>query len=256
MPRTEVVFFRESNGSVPLVEWLDGGRSRLRRKCTRTEGATAHATTKQALGRDWILARAVLRQGASPTGIPRARAAERAHRSPDLRPQDRCQAHAAAARLPGGHERFGHLPTGGLGLHRALAVDAPAHRGGTVGSDRAPIRAAETSGIEEGTGGETQERVRSWGVQFWRREDHERPRAGGRHLCIASPELAKNSQLRRCNATTLSPQAEPANIRTPTTPPPPRFCWPRATPRVGSARLWSRRSAPDSRLGTRWRALA
>ncbi len=33
MPRTEVVFFRESNGSVPLVGWLDSLQHSAKEKC-------------------------------------------------------------------------------------------------------------------------------------------------------------------------------------------------------------------------------
>jgi len=33
MPRTQVVFFRESNGTIPLVEWLDQLPDKVRDKC-------------------------------------------------------------------------------------------------------------------------------------------------------------------------------------------------------------------------------
>jgi hypothetical protein len=35
MPATEVVLFRESDGSVPLMEWLDKLPSKAQRKCTK-----------------------------------------------------------------------------------------------------------------------------------------------------------------------------------------------------------------------------
>jgi phage-related protein len=33
LPRTELVFFKENDGSVPLVEWLDGLQVKAREKC-------------------------------------------------------------------------------------------------------------------------------------------------------------------------------------------------------------------------------
>ena len=33
MPRTKVVFYREDDGSVPLIEWLDGLPEKARNKC-------------------------------------------------------------------------------------------------------------------------------------------------------------------------------------------------------------------------------
>ncbi len=33
MPRTELVFFQEADGSVPLLEWLDGLEDKSKKKC-------------------------------------------------------------------------------------------------------------------------------------------------------------------------------------------------------------------------------